>query len=251
MFHIHFIFQLTHERLSVNNYSDSGFSLFELLLAVSLSMGLILIISQGYLSLKKAYYMQQAIVEIQQNARISMLYLSRTLRMAGLNTCQAVCSIIQQPLKLTDSYLVAYLARTNKADSDVISIQSAEVYKGQCRKITTVFFIADTGRDNSLGTPIYGLYEKKGGSNRAELVENVVRLHVDYVEWMPSSATWSEHNRNSVSDWRNVKAIDLELLFKSSYQVAANQTYWFGNKLHHPQDKNLYKVWRLYVAARE
>jgi prepilin-type N-terminal cleavage/methylation domain-containing protein len=60
-----------------------GFTLIELLIAIALSIFIVLAIYNLFLSQKKAYSIQEQVIETQQNARMAMHLLTKDLRMIG------------------------------------------------------------------------------------------------------------------------------------------------------------------------
>ena len=231
--------------------AEQGLSLLECVLALALGVGLIYSVSTIYLSLNKAYTLQLGFIDIQQNARIASVYLARAVHTAGLNICSGHIHINKQAMRLSDPYLIRYLARSKKRASDALTIQSSQRIKGRCMSVDRVFFVANTRRVNKQGEAIYALYEKKGRSPRTELVEPVVGMHVKYRQWIKHQRSVALRDRSSVTDWEQVKAVLVELLFSSNRLIVNKQAYWFNGSEHEGAKHHLYQAWRLYIASRE
>lgn len=64
-----------------------GFSLVELLVAITIGLVVVGTVTSVYLSSKQSYRLNQALAEIQENARFALEFLKRDIRMAGLWGC--------------------------------------------------------------------------------------------------------------------------------------------------------------------
>lgn len=66
-----------------NRFSSAGFSMVELLIAITLGVVLLLGVTQVYQGYKQSYNQQEGMAELQETARFSMQFLTRTIRQAG------------------------------------------------------------------------------------------------------------------------------------------------------------------------
>ena len=64
-----------------------GFSLIELMIAMTLGLMLILGVTQVFLGSKRSFVMQQQVAALQENARFMLTRISRDVRQAGLFGC--------------------------------------------------------------------------------------------------------------------------------------------------------------------
>jgi type IV pilus assembly protein PilW len=67
--------------------TQTGSSLIEAMLASALGLFLTFGFIQVYLSVQKTYHLQQAIIQLQENGRFAMHFLSSAVRMAGYAAC--------------------------------------------------------------------------------------------------------------------------------------------------------------------
>lgn len=72
---------------SVSRSSEIGFSLIEMMVALTISLFLLLGISYIYVGSKQTFRNQEALARIQENGRLAFEYLSQDLRMAGYFGC--------------------------------------------------------------------------------------------------------------------------------------------------------------------
>ena len=65
--------------------SKDGFSLIELIVSIAISGIALVVITTTFVSQSQSYYIQEQLVEMQQNARAAMDIMTREIRMAGFN----------------------------------------------------------------------------------------------------------------------------------------------------------------------
>jgi type IV pilus assembly protein PilW len=63
--------------------ADTGFTLVELLVAMTISLVVMAAFYQVYSSQSRSYVVHEQVVEVQQNLRAAMFYMTRDIRMAG------------------------------------------------------------------------------------------------------------------------------------------------------------------------
>lgn len=76
-------------------FKDAGFSLVELLVALTISLFLILGVSSVYVSSKNVYRTEENLARMQESGRLAFEYLSRDLRQAGNFGCAALATAYQ------------------------------------------------------------------------------------------------------------------------------------------------------------
>ena len=113
------IFQI-HSKTRYNRISQQGFTLVEIMLAITLSMILIAGVVQVYLSSKTSFQVQNQLARLQENQRISIDFLQRDIRQAGFNI-----SLGDAPITVTegvgngsDSIVVRYSSATDCLGAD-------------------------------------------------------------------------------------------------------------------------------------
>ena len=103
----------------------NGFSLVEILIAISLGSMLMIGIAQVYLSVKKAYQTEQNVARLQENARFATVLLMRNIRMAGYGGC--LSSNVKNGVQVFHgSSLPGYLQDKVEPGTDVIIIKKAD-----------------------------------------------------------------------------------------------------------------------------
>lgn len=133
-----------------------GFSLLEMMIAVSLGALLVASVGAVYVSNKTTYNIQQAFARLQENARFAAYTLSRELRMAGYSGCANINNMVitnvtgnnlfdfNKPIEgfegNSGSFSPALPANLNGvpiADSDIIVIRKGSNVTAQVRQPMT------------------------------------------------------------------------------------------------------------------
>jgi len=233
---------------------QSGASLIELMLAVALSAFLMLGFIQVYLSVNKTFSLQQEVVNIQENARFSVHFLSENIREAGYANCDGSPDFTNPDLAIQgyQTTLPSYLQGKVLKDTDSIVIGRCVLQNGKTQFIQTAFFIGATTRKNKLGKTIYALYEMPINSSRRELVSGVENMAFTYGIAKPDTADIFEYlPADKVTDWRAVRGVEIALLLNSEAPVLKTAaSYTFAGKIF-PADRFLHREWSMYVALRE
>jgi len=94
---------------------SQGFTLVEIMLAITLSLILIAGVVQVYLSSKTSFLMQNQLARIQENERISMDFLQRDISQAGFNIPlgQQKITVTEGANGASDSIIVRYASNTD------------------------------------------------------------------------------------------------------------------------------------------
>ena len=113
-----------------------------------------------------------------------------------------------------------------------------------------VYYVAKTSRKNQSGLPIYSLhrYDLNGprGQSRS-LVEGIEKMEIRYGVQTGGAAlddVWAD----AVSDWRQVKAVEIILRSSSIENVMSKPSQW--KAMHKQQDRRLKREWRQVVMLR-
>jgi type IV pilus assembly protein PilW len=106
---------------SVTGCGQQGFTLVEIMLAITLSLILIAGVIEVYLSSKTSFQVQNQLSRLQENQRISVEFLQRDIRQAGLTLPE------QNPISKADRVVVVNDSNgdAEPGDSDSITIQYA------------------------------------------------------------------------------------------------------------------------------
>jgi prepilin-type N-terminal cleavage/methylation domain-containing protein len=104
---------------------EHGFTLVEILIAISLGLILMAGIAQVYLSVKKSHQTEQNMARLQENGRFATMLLMRNIRMAGYGGC--LSSNLKDGVQVFHgSNLPSYLQGKVASGTDVIVIKKAD-----------------------------------------------------------------------------------------------------------------------------
>ncbi len=231
-----------------------GASLIEVMIACVLGSLLTLGLIQIYFATQKTFTLQQAIVFMQENARFANHFLTTTIRMAGYAACDAKSDLTNPDLAIHGYQNALPLALQGKIlkDTDSVVIGRCDLQKGSLVFQQLALFIGATTRKNVLGKTVYALYINPLGSDKSELVSNIDNMRITYGVTDASSQDVVQYlSADQVSNWRNVRAVDIMLLLSSDAPVLAKpEAYVFAGKTF-PADRFLHRQWQLYIALRE
>lgn len=79
--------------LSTTKFRQSGLSLIELMIAITLGLLIMAAVIQLFVNNKQTYRITESQTQMQDNARFSMNYLSKDIRLAGYSGCRAINKI--------------------------------------------------------------------------------------------------------------------------------------------------------------
>lgn len=146
---------------SIEN-KENGFTLIELLIAMTIGLIILAALSSTFLMQRKAYDVQEQIVEMVQNARAAMDMMTREIRMAGYDPTGAVFDGI--PYNVDPSTIDVY--------ADLNDIPGIDNPTGSCEHITYSYDGANNQIDRNTNT---------GGGNKP-FAENIQGVSFDYLE---------------------------------------------------------------------
>lgn len=89
---------------SLPSHRQSGLSLIELMIALALGLVIVLAVTNVYLSNKATFRSQEALAQIQQNARVAFELLSHDLREAGANPCGVPSAQVKNGINTPTAY---------------------------------------------------------------------------------------------------------------------------------------------------
>jgi type IV pilus assembly protein PilW len=102
--------------------NQTGFSLVEMMVAMTISLVLVLGVATIMISSKRSYNVQQDMARMQENARFAIEFLNKDLRMAGYFGCSFVPPMGVMPLEGRDNVNRANLS-SDSNPSDVILVR--------------------------------------------------------------------------------------------------------------------------------
>jgi len=185
---------------------QNAYSMIELLIATALGVFILAGVIESYIAFKRIYQLQNALTQIQENARFAMYYLNKQIKSVEADSCSSIHGY-EFPA------LPPYLNKMVKADTSVLEVRQCGVSES---KITD-YFVGDTGRKDSNGNKVYALYEKIKDHNKLELVDHVNTINIHYgIENSAGDAITEMLSGDKVQDWALVKSVDLSLSFSSA-----------------------------------
>lgn len=237
--------------MTFNN--QAGMTLVEVMLACSLSLFLLLGLTQIYMAIKKTQIRQDAVLEVTENARFAEQLLVQDIRMAGYAGCEQGEPVNQaQAIKGYQDNLPDFLQGKVKKDTDSLIIGRCRKNDGQIKFGQYAYFIGATSRKNQLGQTVYALYGQPIAGAKEELVANITSMKILYGLAKEGSQDIEKYvSANQITAWETVRAVDLALLASSEQPVYITaESYPFRQNLM-PADRYLHREWEFYVALRE
>jgi type IV pilus assembly protein PilW len=143
----------------VLRWTQTGFTLIEMLIALAMSSVLLASMYSFYLGQKRAYDLREQVAEMQQNVRSGMALMAREIRMAGYN-----------PTGATGFGIV-------EAGPQIIRITMDLVNNGEPNDANedVTYSLYDSGSDGDLD-----LGRKSAGGQNIPVAENIDNLHFVY-----------------------------------------------------------------------
>lgn len=220
----------TNPRTSARSSFQAGFTLVEIMVAITLSMFLIAGLVQIYSSSKRSSTLQQTLAEYQENQRFSLDLLSRDLRMAGFFDQSIQTSIKPVPkfyLNALDSTDPLNTTNHPGDGSDVLTVQ----YESATDCLGHSIDKGETGFDGPNGKPIaINMYyvqletlycNGNGGVGGQPLIEGVVNMQVLFGEDLGPIKAGEQPTADryvtigNVSKMERIKTVRIALLFKT------------------------------------
>jgi type IV pilus assembly protein PilW len=195
-------------------WSQTGFTLVELLIALAIGSVLLASMVGFYLSQKRAYDLREQVAEMQQNVRSGLALLTREIRMAGYNPTGAagvgIAAAGPQAVRLTMDL---------NSDGDTEDANEDVTYS-----------LYDSGSDGDLD-----LGRKSGGGQNVPVAENIERLQFVYT-LTDGSATTTPANLSQI---RRVHITLTAHTARPDPAYAANHGYRLSMLTSHITPRNL------------
>jgi hypothetical protein len=224
-----------------------------MMLACALGAVLLLGLIQIYVATYKTFKLQQAIVEVQENARFASHFLTQNIRMAGYVGCELTPPVDKDTAIIGyDATLPAGLQGKVLKNTDSIVITQCKLRNGKMTAGKFAYFIGSTTRKNSSGKVVHALFTAPLGEDKEELVANVDDMRIRYGLANPDGHDIAQYvAANAVTDWTQVRSVAISLLLSSSSPVLtkAESITFAGTAL--PKDRYLHREWDLYITLRE
>lgn len=200
--------------------SQRGFSLVELMVAITVGLILTAAVSALFISNKQTYRTQDDLARLQENARFTLQLLSREIRMAGYKDVDSIQSFTSPVLEgandtgynKSDTLTVRFFGEDNTAgtaaDGSVVDCQGNAIRRDTLA--TDTFSIAV---DPSTGEPT--LY-----CNGAPLFSGVESFQILYGEDTDADGAVNRFQPAGVVNMDNVKSVLISLVMRTEKQVA-------------------------------
>jgi hypothetical protein len=232
--------------------------LIEILISSALGILLIAGSLSVYLSMTNNNRLQQGSEDLQAAARFSIELLNQRIRIAGYVGCNTPDQPINQDQAITgydSAHIPSEFHETPIAGTDAIVINScvSNTYIANNAALTTMmYYIDDTNRKNSLNKPILALFQKPLNGDRLELVAGVENMRIIYGVNLPDSTKLNYYQASQISDWQQVRSVEIDLLFNSIEPLLNKpQPYFFQEQQITPTDLLWRQSWNTYIALRE
>lgn len=217
---------------------QKGFTLLEMVLASALSTFLAIVVVSAYQANQQSYHYQQAITQIQANARfistIMAMHLALATNAAGSVSGTADTVNVRDSVTTSNDY-----SPTGSPEKTCNGVNVGGATK-------TAIFSVSSGAELSCNSNM-------GGSNQV-LVENVEHLRIFYGEDTDADGSGSINrwaDADGVTNWDNVKAIQVGFILRSEdplFLDSTSRTYTLLDQTISKNDGRLRYVFSFTVA---
>jgi type IV pilus assembly protein PilW len=220
------------------NHKQIGFSLIELMVAITISMIMLAGILQVFLNSRNFYNLEVGSAQLQENARFTDLYMSHVIRLAGYRSPPAAS--VFPTVATTFTGATAYVTGTSGSginNSDSITVRYQGSGNGTGTPDGTVRDCLNQGIDaNTIATSTFSLTNNSElqcqainpnaapSTNTQILLSGVEDFKVLYGEDVnnDNSADRYVPANFATLNWNNVVSVRLSILFRSDNQVTLN-----------------------------
>ncbi len=217
------------------NRPQAGFSLVELMVAMTIGLALTLVIAQLFLGSRQTYATQDDLARIQEGARFAVDLMAKELRMAGFkqNASTGVFDVANPAItgandtgtNLSDEVQVRYYGSSNTAvtaaDNSVFNCLGNAV--GRDERVNDTFLIAPDATNLTLSgestpTLFCRSVDTLGNSTDNALVPGVESMQILYGVDTDGDKTANAYLRagDASLNWNNVVAVRISMLLRSA-----------------------------------
>lgn len=206
---------------TIRSYQQQGFSLVELMVALTISLVLMAGVGQIYISTKASYNLQNGLGRLQENARSALDILSHNIGQAGytsdLDGLDSFNSANTQE-NLSENVALGYTVANGTA-SDVIEINYASAT--DCLGNATVGTATDRYYINGNTLMCLG----NGSATAGVLAEGIENMQILYGEDTDNDELTNVFvNAGNVTDWDAVKSVRIALLASTTETMGTAST---------------------------
>ncbi len=238
-------------------FNTAAFTLLEILLAIFLGILALSGSIMAYLSLKSNYMRQQLVSDLLDNTRFVGNLLNQRIATAGFIGCQSAEMVDKQQgiMGYSGDHLPLEWQNQVVSKTDMFIIKSCVSHSHlsqDAKVIKMAYFIGDTHRVNSLGTPILALFEKPDGEDRLELASGVEQMQILYGISDIAKQNLVYYPAIAVHDWSAVRGLQIDLVLNSIEPALKHpHSYNFQGQTITPNDSLIHNPWSIYVHLRE
>lgn len=189
-----------------------GFSLLEMLIAITLGAFICAGVFNLYSSLSQLSHRQRAISNFAQNTRFIADFLRTKINQAGDWSCSSRSPGSRSlPVKGYDSDEAKNkLGLTIKSGTDLLQLHECVRLHGKMHYLPIEFFIADTYRTNIVNQKIDALFFKVAHHPREELITGMEKFQLSFgVRDKSQQNIRAYHKASSIQDWKKVGAVKI------------------------------------------
>lgn len=250
---------------------EAGFTMIEMMIAMTLGLLLVVVIGQVFVTSKESFRTTEDLSRLQENARFAASQLSRVVRMAGymtnpLDTPAVVFPVAtsQQAIvgtdggaSVADQVTVRYQGSgAGTADGTVLDCQGNAIRAGEMA-VARFYLAPGANGANALFCDNTGTVGPSIVAAQVELASDVENIQILYGEDTDLDGTANRYlpaGAGGVADFDNVVSVRVALLVRSQGQVAASvntNTYdLLGTVVDPVDDRRLRRVYISTITLR-
>jgi len=244
---------------------QAGFSLVEMMVAMTLGLLLVVVIGQVFVTSKESYRTTEDLSRLQENARFAAAQMSRVIRMAAFTTDPlanrtAVFPLATAPAiagaegggSVADQVTVRYQGSgAGTADGSILDCQGNPIRADE-QAVARFYLAAGANGANALFCDNTGTVGPLGMvTGPVELASDVENMQILYGEDTDLDATANRYlPASDVASFDNVVSVRIALVVRSTNQVAASvntSTYNLLGTVFDPVDDR--RLRRMYVST--
>jgi type IV pilus assembly protein PilW len=244
---------------------QAGFSLVEMMVAMTLGLLLVVVIGQVFVTAKESYRTTEDLSRLQENARFAAAQMSRVIRMAAFTTDPLANRTAVFPLAIApaiagtegggtvaDQVTVRYLGSgAGTADGSILDCQGNPIRADELA-VARFYLAAGANGANALFCDNTGTVGPLGMvAGPVELASDVENMQILYGEDTDLDATANRYlPASGVASFDNVVSVRIALLVRSTNQVAASvntSTYDLLGTVFDPADDR--RLRRMYIST--
>lgn len=234
------------------NRKNQGYTLIEFLIASALSIFLLTILWEIFLSVKSVFQLTQAFSQMQEEGRFANYFLVNNIRMAGDLRCINGTKITSpNAIQAYSSDNLPNYLKNNRIphNSDILVIERCVALNQINQPAKIAFFIAATNQKDFAGHIVYGLYEKIMANKivkTMEIIPHAENMHIQYGildKTYKNIANYVTAAQITSVDWKNIGSVTVLLSL-----VSATNVFTQPQSDH---DQRMHRRWNIYIALRE